>query len=681
MLKRTRSVYKNDRILFEIIIEEKYNIRGYTMKCEICKAKKGKRICIMRNNALICSSCCGCKRNIINCNSNCEYYWNEDYNLIPTGSMELTEVGRGKVILFSESLFLPNILECLYMDIEDIEINIKNPILISLKLKFKIKKSVIREVKKDEVYLKDKWKRQDKLFPFLSIYTLGTGEIENEKLLSDNIEQKLLIENNHAEIWLPLSKIKTERITKEQRNEFNIPPDILLAPVSKGKYFLGKNNTFFSEIDFEKKYELSFDIRYDSIHIIDKTISINLGILFPFNLVNYNKYRVNLLNNYTFNKSSVVQLLLPFENNVVNCNLIPLENTKMLSSPQYVQHNFNEIEESFHYDKCCIFNQVFYLNTDNNDVVYSSLKKIPIFTGIYDTFNKVYENEYAPIIVTIYNSHKSIREYDIEVEIQGISYKKIQKVYVEPYSIGNFKIAPQLIEEKVENITSNVEKDINIIVRADNIVVYENSEKCLIYPKEIFVEKLENSRKDWKIDCRSFLARWVIPNAKCIDEIVSRATVNGDVLGGITPDLLRCEEDIKKIYDTLSDLKYTVRSKSFSEGNYHTQRISLPQQTMNLKSGNCIDLSILLASCFEAIKLKTYIVLIPNHALVMVELNSANRICIESTGLGHKEYSEAVRIGVERYQKFFDKNKNPLDDNAYLVDIENARKSQIYPMS
>ena len=548
-------------------------------------------------------------------------------------------------------------------------------------MKFEVRNKVKRNVEADEIYLKDSWKREENILPFLSVYTIGKGKIENERLLKNNLEQKIKIENNHADIWLPFSKVETEKITKEQRNEFNMPNDIIYAPISKGKYFIGKNNTFLSNIEFNKEYELTFDIRYDSIHTINNIISMDLGMMFPFNLVNYEEYKVNLLNAYTFNKLSSIQLLLPFEHNVVNYNLIPLENTKNLSSPQYVQHSFNEIEDTFHYDKYCILNQVFYLNTTNNDIVYASLRKIPIFTGLYDTFNKVYENEYAPINVSIYNAHNSIREYKIEVEIQGVSYKKIQKVYVEPCSIGNFKIASQLIDEKIENITSNIEKDISVRVMSESCLIYENSEKCLIYPKEVFVEKLENTRKDWKFDCRSFLAKWVTPNAKCIDKIVSKATENGDILGSLSSNLYRSEEDIKKIYDTLSDLKYTIRSRSFSEGNYHTQRISLPERTMKLKSGNCIDLSILLASCFEAINLKTYIVLIPGHAMVMVQLDSTNIVSIESTCLGHNEYSEAVSIGMGKYKKFFDRNKNPLDKNAYLVDIDNARKSKIYPMN
>ena len=33
------------------------------MKCDICKTTKGKRICMMKENRLICSECCGNTRN------------------------------------------------------------------------------------------------------------------------------------------------------------------------------------------------------------------------------------------------------------------------------------------------------------------------------------------------------------------------------------------------------------------------------------------------------------------------------------------------------------------------------------------------------------------------------------------------------------------------------------------
>ena len=351
-----------------------------------------------------------------------------------------------------------------------------------------------------------------------------------------------------------------------------------------------------------------------------------------------------------------------------------------MSSPKCIKYNIDNLEQEFHYDQYCIMNHVFSLETKENSVVNAVYRKLPIFTGMYDTFNKIYENEYAPVSITIFNNYDEIRKYKIEVEIQDLSYKKIEEIYVNPHSIVNKKIAPQLIIERVNLITSNCNKNIYVKIEEGNNIIYENTSDCLIYPQDIFVEKLDNGRNDWKIDFRSFLARWVTPNSEEVDKIISNASKNGDIVGGTTDNSLRTEEDIKKIYEVLSNIRYSIRSMSYPEGKYHTQRISLPKNTIKLNSGNCIDLSILLASCFEAIKLKPYIVLIPGHAFVRVKLPNENAICIEATCLGNKEYYEAVEIGNKKYKEYFNE-ENPIKNDAYMVDIALARRSQIYPMN
>ena len=69
-------------------------------------------------------------------------------------------------------------------------------------MEFEIKENIKeRKINDNEVYLKDSWKRNDKMLPFLQIYTLGTGEVYNESLLCENTEEKLIIENNHADTW------------------------------------------------------------------------------------------------------------------------------------------------------------------------------------------------------------------------------------------------------------------------------------------------------------------------------------------------------------------------------------------------------------------------------------------------------------------------------------------------
>ena len=203
----------------------------------------------------------------------------------------------------------------------------------------------------------------------------------------------------------------------------------------------------------------------------------------------------------------------------------------------------------------------------------------------------------------------------------------------------------------------------------------------MVYPKETFVEKLDNQRKDWKIDFGSFIARWITPNAPVIDSIVAKASLNHGITGGVSKDFYKIQSDMKKIYDVLSNLNYTIRTLTYPEGDYHIQRISLPKNTIELKSGNCIDLTLLLASCYEAIKLNVYIVLVPGHAFLKVKINNNYDEYIESTYLGKKEYCEATEKGREIYNKYFDENGNGINNDSRIIDISVARKSKIFPMN
>lgn len=652
------------------------------MKCKRCGSKKGKRACKLYNDEFICSNCCGTIRNIEICNSKCNFMKKEEAELIPYSSIELTEVGRGKVILFSESLFLPNISKYLWIDVEYLTINIKSPILISIDMKFKIESRLKRKIEEDEVYYIDGWKRnKDNYLPLLQIYTIGLGNINNELLKISENEEKILIENNHLDTWIPNSKAVNEKVDISDLKVRKLPLDIKMAPCYYGNHFIGKNNTIFSKLKLNKEYKLSFDVEYKTITFNDTQIILPLGIFFPFEFVNFKKYKVNLINGCTFNRKSKIQMLLPFEEKEIMCFATPLENNNSLSAPKYTQMELIEQEDTFHYDRYAIFNH--YFNIDIDKVISANIifNKIPIFTGIYDTFNKVYKDEYSPVEVTIFNKSENIEKVKIEVEILDLSYKIIKDVYIDPNKVMNINIAPQLMQEKIEKLSSNVERNIYVKISWNDEILNEETHNFLVYPKEIFVGKLDNGRNDWKIDFRSFLARWITPSTNEIDRIISEASDDDGILGGTTDNLYRREHDIKKIYDVLNKMKYAIRTTTFSEGNYHVQRISLPKTTVNLKSGNCIDLSLLLASCYEAIKLKTYIILIPGHAFLGVELSEKNLIYIESTCLGKKEYSEAVQIGKCKFNEFFDVSGNPKDNNSIIIDVSLARKSGILPMN
>ena len=230
------------------------------MKCEICNSKKAKRICYGTGKR-VCSLCCGENRNIIECNSFCDYMKEEKAERLCTKGIELTEVGRGKVEKFSESLFMPNINECLKVIVKKIQINIKNPILITVNIEFCLEKNVVREVSLEETYLKDKWKCIiDNKIPFLQIYTIGSGDIFNEKVESDGEIIDLILENNHLDTWMPNTKVIDELVTdKEEMENYNIFRGQNLCKFGYGKYFFGKNTTFFGNLKLNKDYNWLVD--------------------------------------------------------------------------------------------------------------------------------------------------------------------------------------------------------------------------------------------------------------------------------------------------------------------------------------------------------------------------------------------------------------------------------------
>ena len=58
----------------------------------------------------------------------------------------------------------------------------------------------------------------------------------------------------------------------------------------------------------------------------------------------------------------------------------------------------------------------------------------------------------------------------------GVEYKKVKEVYVEPNSVFNEYIAPQLIDEKINLITATCKKNIYVKVEEDDNIIYENTD-------------------------------------------------------------------------------------------------------------------------------------------------------------------------------------------------------------
>lgn len=134
---------------------------------------------------------------------------------------------------------------------------------------------------------------------------------------------------------------------------------------------------------------------------------------------------------------------------------------------------------------------------------------------------------------------------------------------------------------------------------------------------------------------------------------------------------------LKAIYETIQQKGYSYVSSLISYAPGTAQRVKRPAKTIELKGGNCIDGCVLLASCFEAAGLDTYIIVLPQagHSLVAVRTWSDSKefYIIEATTVGSSSFEESLRIGNEAYSR----NKG----TAKLISIAEARKKRIMPLA
>lgn len=154
---------------------------------------------------------------------------------------------------------------------------------------------------------------------------------------------------------------------------------------------------------------------------------------------------------------------------------------------------------------------------------------------------------------------------------------------------------------------------------------------------------------------------------------------------------------VRAIYNTLKKLgvRYAKLSQPSVFGEeLATHRIRLPGETLRLRQANCIDGSVLMASLFLRLQLRTYLVINSAHAVVAVGLDPAGKklLTIETTYLPHQDFDAALGAGEEVMKaggKRLDFAAVPAEDLEdrkgvtafFVIDVAQARANGILPLA
>ncbi len=202
---------------------------------------------------------------------------------------------------------------------------------------------------------------------------------------------------------------------------------------------------------------------------------------------------------------------------------------------------------------------------------------------------------------------------------------------------------PPLDPEKVNAITTKTPVELTVKYEYEGLAdPKEKYEKIFLLGKNDFVftslkEKDIVTFTD-NFDNYRFIAAFITPNEETTKSFAHM------VAGGL--ETRSSDEDAYAAFVSAFDnlrahgVKYIMEPAGFWTGSA-SQYVQYPRETIERKSGTCLDLAICMSALMEAVGVRSYVALIPGHAIPVVEMpESGDLYAIESTFID-KEYALA----------------------------------------
>lgn len=227
---------------------------------------------------------------------------------------------------------------------------------------------------------------------------------------------------------------------------------------------------------------------------------------------------------------------------------------------------------------------------------------------------------YEMTSVEIQNNSAQPRMFKLKLELQGlgtaatktVEVGPMNKVVVQGSPILDWNLVSSCVDEQVAKLTVELVEGQNLVysdvlnvplMGKDDVPMYADSK-----PLYFFLVT--------RVQPKSTLVSQVINEASRRMGFQFRAGIAG-YQGTNNPDQMK--EDIRKIYKTIQAMNFTYVNTpvSFEEG---YQRIKTPSEALQVRTGNCIDGTLVFASCISAIGYNPIIVIVPGHAFVIATI-------------------------------------------------------------
>ena len=241
------------------------------------------------------------------------------------------------------------------------------------------------------------------------------------------------------------------------------------------------------------------------------------------------------------------------------------------------------------------------------------------------------------------NTSKGIRRVRVTSFIEDYSARAVDTAELSFNESATFKQLPTLFPERARAVTELTRATLNVLVEdLDNgkVEIQKTSPIWLLARTTAPLAVRDPTTGKWN-DLTKYFGAFVTPNAPELMKFLrAPAGLHVDGLVGYQGDPQGVEAQVEALFNALkqqAEIIYVNSVIAFSpEEGARNQRVRLPRESLQFKSANCIDGTVLFASLLEGISLNPALVVVPGHALVAWETWD---------GKGEWDYLETTMIG------------------------------------
>lgn len=310
-----------------------------------------------------------------------------------------------------------------------------------------------------------------------------------------------------------------------------------------------------------------------------------------------------------------------------------------------------------------------------------------VVTGLYGLYGEAL-GHIATLTVTNRNSEPVT--FHVSSELVGFSSPDSGTLKLGPGEWGSVAMTPALDADAVDRLRNRKPAMLRLhldVRQGDrSLVLSDDTRRLTLHARRDFPWSLCEKHGRSAYD---YLAAWVTPHDPAVERLIREAaahqrseSISSGYEGANDPKwgiYNRLEALWKAMQD--HEIVYVSTPLSFAPG--FVQRIRLPAEVIEEKSGNCIELSLLLASAAEALELDPILMLLPGHCFVGVALDDqAERYYfIEATMVRGSSFEAARLRGREEFVEHKARFNDGKDEKYLSISVKKAREKGIFPVS